>query len=113
MTLPGAPDGEPYRAGVAVFDVMAGLHATIGVLSALHRRHETGRGQHVEVNLLSSAPSGLVNHSSAYAAGGVPPYRMGHSHPSPFPYGPRLCADRSLIVAAGNNVQFRRLGGVL
>ena len=62
MSLAGPADGEPYRAGISVFDVMAGLHATIGLLAALHRRHETGRGQHVEVNLLSSALSGMVNH---------------------------------------------------
>jgi crotonobetainyl-CoA:carnitine CoA-transferase CaiB-like acyl-CoA transferase len=53
MSLTGDPDGPPYRAGISVFDVMAGLHATIGVLAALHKRNETGRGQHVEVNLLS------------------------------------------------------------
>ena len=79
MSLTGDPDGPPYRAGISVFDVMAGLHATIGVLAALHTRHETGRGQHVEVNLLSSALSGLVNQSSAYVAGGVVPYRMGNA----------------------------------
>src|SRR4051794_3560494 len=71
MSLTGDPGGEPFRAGISVFDVMAGLHATIGVLSALNLRHETGRGQHVEVNLLSSALSGLVNHASAVVAGGV------------------------------------------
>ena len=86
MSLTGPADGEPYRAGISVFDVMAGLHATIGLLAALHRRHETGRGQHVEVNLLSSALSGMVNHTSAYVAAGVVPYRMGNSHPSLFPY---------------------------
>src|SRR5437763_4845417 len=57
MSLTGDAEGEPYRAGVALFDVMAGLHATIGVLSALNHRHETGQGQHIEVNLLSSALS--------------------------------------------------------
>jgi crotonobetainyl-CoA:carnitine CoA-transferase CaiB-like acyl-CoA transferase len=113
MSLTGDPDGEPYRAGVAVFDVMAGLHATIGVLSALNRRHETGRGQLVEVNLLSSALSGLVNQTSAYVAGGVVPIRMGNSHPSLFPYEPLPCADGELIVTAGNDGQFRRLCEVL
>src|SRR4051795_5395763 len=68
MSLTGDPAGSPFRAGISVFDVMAGLHATIGVLSALNLRHETGRGQHVEVNLLSSALSGLVNHASAVVA---------------------------------------------
>ena len=113
MSLTGDPDGEPYRAGISVFDVMAGLHATIGVLAALHARHETGRGQHVEVNLMSSALSGLVNQSSAYVAGGVVPIRMGNSHPSLFPYEPLPCADGDLIITAGNNGQFRKLVEVL
>jgi len=113
MSLTGDPDGEPFRAGISVFDVMAGLHATIGVLSALNVRHETGRGQHVEVNLMSSALSGLVNQSSAYVAGGVVPLRMGNSHPSLFPYEPLPCADGELIITAGNNGQFRRLTEVL
>jgi crotonobetainyl-CoA:carnitine CoA-transferase CaiB-like acyl-CoA transferase len=113
MSLTGSPDGEPYRAGISVFDVMAGLHATIGVLAALNRRHETGRGQHIEVNLLSSALSGLVNQSSAFVAGGIVPFRMGNSHPSLFPYEPLPCADGDLIVTAGNDGQFRRLCEVL
>lgn len=113
MSLTGAPDGEPFRAGISVFDVMAGLHATIGVLSALNLRHETGHGQHVEVNLLSSALSGLVNQASAYVAGGVVPLRMGNSHPSLFPYEPLPCSDGELIITAGNNGQFRKLVEVL
>ena len=113
MSLTGSPDGEPYRAGISVFDVMAGLHATIGILAALNSRHETGRGQHVEVNLMSSALSGLVNQSSAYVAGGVVPFRMGNSHPSLFPYEPLACADGDLIITAGNNGQFRKLVEVL
>jgi crotonobetainyl-CoA:carnitine CoA-transferase CaiB-like acyl-CoA transferase len=113
MSLTGEADGEPYRAGVALFDVMAGLHATIGVLSALNHRHETGLGQHVEVNLLASALSGLVNQTSAFVAGGVVPFRMGNSHPSLFPYEPLPCADGELIITAGNDGQFRRLCEVL
>ncbi len=113
MSLTGDPGGPPYRAGISVFDVMAGLHATIGVLAALQARTTTGRGQHVEVNLLSSALSGLVNQSSAYVAGGVVPTRMGNSHPSLFPYEPLPCADGDLIITAGNNGQFRRLVEVL
>ncbi|HEU4547000.1 MAG TPA: CaiB/BaiF CoA-transferase family protein [Microlunatus sp.] len=113
MSLTGDPDGPPYRAGISVFDVMAGLHAVIGILAALHHRHSTGVGQHVEVNLLASALSGLVNHSSAYVAGGVVPYRMGNSHPSLFPYEPLPCADGDLIITAGNDGQFRKLVEVL
>ncbi|MGH8921249.1 MAG: CaiB/BaiF CoA transferase family protein, partial [Actinomycetes bacterium] len=113
MSVTGDPEGEPYRAGVAVFDVIAGLHATIGILAALNLRHETGRGQHVEVSLLASAMSGLVNQTSAYVAGGVVPFRMGNSHPSLFPYEPLPCADGELIITAGNDIQFRKLAQVL
>src|SRR6476620_9810018 len=113
MSLTGAADGPPYRAGISVFDVMAGMHATIGILSALHHRAATGRGQHVEVNLLSSALSGLVNHSSGYVAGGTIPFRMGNAHPSLFPYEPLPTSDGELIVIAGNDGQFRTLCQVL
>jgi crotonobetainyl-CoA:carnitine CoA-transferase CaiB-like acyl-CoA transferase len=113
MSLTGDPDGPPYRAGISVFDVMAGLHANIGILAALHHRDETGRGQHVEVNLLASALSGLVNHSSAYVAGGTVPFRMGNAHPSLFPYEPLPTADGELVVIAGNDGQFRKLCQVL
>ncbi|HEV7931687.1 MAG TPA: CoA transferase [Actinomadura sp.] len=113
MSLTGDPDGPPYRAGISVFDVMAGNHATIGILAGLRHRDATGLGQHVEVDLLSSALSGLVNHSSAYAAAGVVPYRMGNAHPSVFPYEPFPTADRDLIVTAANDGQFRRLCEVL
>ncbi|GAA1928543.1 CaiB/BaiF CoA-transferase family protein [Streptomyces sodiiphilus] len=113
MSLTGDPEGPPYRAGISVFDVMAGNHAAIGILAALRHRDATGRGQHVEVNLLSSALTGLVNHSSAYAAGGVVPYRMGNAHPSVFPYEPLPTADHDLIVAAANDGQFRKLCEVL
>ncbi|RLP86710.1 CoA transferase [Micromonospora sp. BL4] len=113
MSLTGDPDGPPYRAGISVFDVMAGLHASIGILAALHHRGATGKGQHVEVNLLSSALSGLVNHSSGYVAGGTVPFRMGNAHPSLFPYEPLPTADGELIVIAGNDGQFRKLCQVL
>jgi crotonobetainyl-CoA:carnitine CoA-transferase CaiB-like acyl-CoA transferase len=113
MSVTGDPEGEPYRAGVAVFDVISGLHATIGVLAALNHRHETGQGQHIEISLLASAMSGLVNQTSAYVAGGVVPFRMGNSHPSLFPYEPLPCADGELIITAGNDLQFRKLAQVL
>ena len=113
MSVTGDPEGEPYRAGVAVFDVIAGLHATIGILAALNLRHETGHGQHVEVSLLASAMSGLVNQTSAYVAGEVVPFRMGNSHPSLFPYEPLPCADGELVITAGNDIQFRKLTQVL
>ena len=113
MSLTGDPDGSPYRAGVAVFDVMAGNHAVIGILAALRHRDATGDGQHVEVNLLSSALTGLVNQSSAWLAGEVVPYRMGNAHPSLYPYEPLPTADADLVVTTGNDLQFRKLCEVL
>ncbi|MDL5160384.1 CaiB/BaiF CoA transferase family protein [Actinomycetospora termitidis] len=113
MDLTGDPDGEPFRAGISVFDVMAGNHAVIGILAALRHRDATGEGQHVELNLLSSALTGLVNHSSAWVAGGVVPHRMGNAHPSVFPYEPLATADDDLIIAAANDGQFRKLCDVL
>ena len=113
MSLTGPEDGPAYRAGISVFDVMAGLHATIGILAALNERHETGKGQAIEISLLSSALSGLVNHSSAWTAGGTIPYRMGNAHPSLFPYEPLPTADGELVIIAGNDSQFRKLCEVL
>jgi crotonobetainyl-CoA:carnitine CoA-transferase CaiB-like acyl-CoA transferase len=109
MSLTGDPAGSPYRAGISVFDVMSGMQATIGILAALQHRERTGAGQHVEVNLYSTALSGMVNQSSAWVAGGNIPHRMGNAHPSLFPYEPLPTADGDLIIAAGNDNQFRRL----
>jgi crotonobetainyl-CoA:carnitine CoA-transferase CaiB-like acyl-CoA transferase len=113
MSLTGSADGPPYRAGVALFDVMAGLHATIGILAALAHRTATGEGQHVEASLLASAVSGLVNQTSAVLAGHVVPMRMGNAHASLFPYEPLPTADGEIVIAAGNDTQFRRLCEVI
>ncbi len=113
MSLTGAPDGPPYRAGISAFDVIAGLHTTIAVLAALNHRNATGEGQHLEASLMASAMSGMVNQTSAYAAGGVVPFRMGNSHPSLFPYEPLPTGDGELIVTAGNDAQFRKLCDVI
>ena len=113
MSLTGDPHGEPYRAGISVFDVMSGMQATIGVLAALRHRAETCEGQHVEVNLLATALSGMVNQASAYVAGGEVPFRMGNAHPSLFPYEPLPTADGDLIITAGNDGQFAKLCAAL
>ena len=113
MSLTGDPDGPPFRSGISVFDVIAGLHTAIGILAALNHRAATGEGQHVEASLLASAMSGMVNQTSAYAAGGVVPFRMGNAHPSLYPYEPLPTGDGDLIVTAGNDGQFRKLCEVL
>jgi crotonobetainyl-CoA:carnitine CoA-transferase CaiB-like acyl-CoA transferase len=113
MSLTGDTDGPPYRAGISVFDVIAGLHATIAILAALNHRRDTGEGQHLEASLLASALSGMVNQTSAYVTGGTVPFRMGNSHPSLFPYEPLPTADRDMIITAGNDAQFRKLCEVI
>ena len=113
MSLTGDPDGPAFRAGISVFDVMAGLHTTIGILAALNHRNHTGEGQHVEVSLFATALSGMVNQSTAYVAGGVVPTRMGNAHPSLFPYESLPTADLDIIIAAGNNRQFTKLCEIL
>jgi crotonobetainyl-CoA:carnitine CoA-transferase CaiB-like acyl-CoA transferase len=113
MSLTGDADGAPFRAGISVFDVIAGLHTTIGVLAALNHRNATGEGQHVEASLMASAMSGMVNQTSAFVAGGVVPFRMGNGHPSLFPYEPLPTGDGQLIVTAGNDGQFKKLCTVI
>jgi len=113
MSLTGDADGPPRRAGISLVDVFAGLHTATGVLAALHHRAATGQGQHVEASLMLSALSAMANQASAYVAGGVVPFRMGNAHPSIFPYGPLPTRDGELVIAAGNNSQFRKLCEVI
>jgi crotonobetainyl-CoA:carnitine CoA-transferase CaiB-like acyl-CoA transferase len=98
--------GEPTKVGVALVDVLAGLHATIGVLAALRTREQTGRGSHVEISLLSSLLSSLVNQASAYLCTGEPPVALGNAHPSIAPYELVHAADRPIAVGVGTDAQF-------
>lgn len=113
MSVTGSPEGSPYRAGVAVFDVITGLHTTIGILAAIQHRTLTGEGQLVETNLMSSAMSGLANQSGAYAAAGANPTRMGNAHPSLYPYQPMETKSGEIIIAAANDGQFAALAEVV
>ncbi|MHB1469396.1 MAG: CaiB/BaiF CoA transferase family protein [Solirubrobacteraceae bacterium] len=113
MSITGAPEGEPTKVGVALVDVLAGLFATVGVLAALRHRERTGEGQRVDVELLSALLAALVNQGSGYTAGGVVPRRIGNLHPSIAPYELLPCADGELVLAVGNDEQFRSLCRVL
>ena len=109
MSLTGPDAATPSKTGIATADVLTGLHAAIGILAALHHRERTGEGQKVELNLLSSMLSGLVNFGGAYALTGDVSHGMGMRHPSICPYEQFPTADRLLIIAAGNDRQFRAL----
>ncbi|MFA4928930.1 MAG: CoA transferase [Patulibacter sp.] len=113
MSITGDPDGPPQKVGVALVDVVTGLYAAIGVLAALRHRERTGRGQRVDVDLLSALLAGLVNQASASTAGGVVPGRMGNAHPSIAPYELLPTADGDLVLAVGNDRQFATLCGLL
>ncbi|WP_143765614.1 CaiB/BaiF CoA transferase family protein [Catenulispora acidiphila] len=108
MSVTGEP-GQPTKAGVALVDVITGMHAAFGILAALRHRDATGEGQRVSVSLLTSLLSGLVNHASAYLVAGVVPQAMGNRHPSIAPYEVFDAADRPLVIAAGNDRQFHSL----
>lgn len=113
MSVTGPGPGQPTKAGVAMVDVITGLHATVGILAALRHRDASGQGQRVEVNLLSSLLSALVNQASGYVAAGVVPGILGNAHPSIAPYDVFATADRPLVIAVGNDGQFGSLVAVL
>ena len=113
MSITGDPEGEPRKVGVALVDVMAGLHATIGILSALRHRDRTGEGQLVEVDLLSSTLFALANQASNWLTAGVVPGRLGNRHPSIAPYETFHAADGTFVIAVGNDGQFRTLSELL
>jgi len=106
MSITGEADGSPTKVGVALVDVLTGLHATIAVLAALRERETSGRGQHVEVNLLSSLLASLVNQGAGYINGAGVPAAMGNQHPSIAPYETLATSDGPLAVAVGNDRQF-------
>ena len=113
MSVTGDAAGEPTKAGVALVDVITGLHATLGILAALRHRDATGEGQRVEVNLLGSLLSAMVNQASAFAVAGVVPGRLGNAHPSIAPYETFPTADRPLAIAVGNDRQFAALAEIV
>jgi len=109
MSITGDPEGEPHKVGVALVDVICGLFASVGILAALRHRERTGEGQRVEVDLLSSLLAALVNQGSAYTLAGEAAGRMGNAHPSIAPYELLHTAEGELVLAVGNDRQFRAL----
>lgn len=116
MSITGDPEsqgGSPMKVGVALVDVLTSKDAVTGILAALHARNRSGRGQRIEVNLLSSLLAGLVNQATSYLATDVAPVRLGNAHPSVAPYELLPAADTQIAVACGNDSQFRRLAAAL
>ncbi|MHC9293275.1 CaiB/BaiF CoA transferase family protein [Mycobacterium sp. LTG2003] len=113
MSVTGTEPGDPTKAGVALVDVLAGLHALSGILAALNHRNRTGEGQRVDTNLLSVLLSSMVNQASGYLGAGAVPQIMGNRHPSIAPYQTFDTADRPIAIAVGNDKQFRAFAGAI
>lgn len=111
MSLTGLPDeegGRPVKAGVGIADVMCGMYALTGILAALHERTTSGKGQHVDVALLDSQVSWLINQGVGYLVSGKVPGRLGNGHPTIVPYETFPASDGDFILAVGNDDQFAR-----
>ncbi|MCF6432363.1 CaiB/BaiF CoA-transferase family protein [Leisingera sp. MMG026] len=108
MSLTGEPDGQPMKAGVGIADVMCGMYACIGILSALHHRVKSGEGQQIDLALVDAQIAWLINEGTAYLNTGQIPKRRGNEHPSIMPYGVYETSDGHVILAVGNDSQFQR-----
>ncbi|MFB7638688.1 CaiB/BaiF CoA transferase family protein [Peribacillus butanolivorans] len=113
MSITGETDGSPMKVGVAIADILTGLYTCIGILSALHHREKTGEGQEIDISLMDCQVSSLVNVASNYLFNGITPERMGNQHPNIVPYQTFHASDGELVVAVGNDEQFRRFTYVL
>lgn len=118
MSISGPASGadseaSPYKVGVAVVDITAGLNAVVAILAALHARTVTGTGQTIDIALLDSQLGWLANVASGYLVSGEAPKRYGNAHPSIVPYQTFRASDRWLMVAVGNDLQFQKLCTVL
>ena len=107
MSVTGDPDGQPQKAGVAVTDIFTGVYAATAILAALHQRAQTGEGQQIDMALLDVAVSVMANQSMNYLATGIAPGRIGNAHQNLVPYAVFDCADGWIIIATGNDGQYR------
>ena len=117
MSITGQPDGapgaEPMKVGVAVVDLFTGLYASNAILAALWHARATGEGQHVDIALFDVQAAMLANQATNWFVSGKAPTRMGNAHPNLAPYQPFSCSDGRVIIAVGNDGQFRALCGAL
>ena len=113
MSITGEPEAKsndgPQKVGVAVADVLTGLYATIAILAAVQERQRSGLGQSIDMSLFDVMAASLANQASNYLVSGVAPDRLGNSHPNVVPYQTFATLDGYIIVAVGNDSQFRKL----
>ncbi|MDA5109177.1 CaiB/BaiF CoA-transferase family protein [Brevibacillus thermoruber] len=113
MSITGDERSGPLKVGVAIADVLTGLYAAIGILAALHERSYSGEGQQLDVSLFDAQLSALVNVASSYLTTGAVPRRLGNQHPHIVPYQVFPTRDGEMVVAVGNDAQFRKLAEAL
>jgi crotonobetainyl-CoA:carnitine CoA-transferase CaiB-like acyl-CoA transferase len=113
MAITGEADGAPVKVGVAVVDVLAGYAAATAILAALVARGRSGRGERIEISLLETARSALVNVAQSALLTGTEPVRYGNAHANVVPYQTFAASDGEVAVAAANDGLFRRLCRVL
>ncbi|MFC3075162.1 CaiB/BaiF CoA transferase family protein [Shinella pollutisoli] len=113
MSVTGAPDGEPMKAGVAIADIFTGIYAVAAIQAALIHVMKTGRGQHVDMALLDVQSAVMANQNMNFLASGVAPVRLGNAHPNISPYEVVPAADGHVILAVGNDGQFRKFCAIL
>ncbi|RVT94761.1 CaiB/BaiF CoA transferase family protein [Sphingomonas crocodyli] len=113
MSITGEKDGPPLKAGVAITDLSTGMYAATSTLMALRHAERTGEGQHVDVSLLDTQIAMLANQALTYLVGGYSPGRLGNAHPTVVPYRLFPTSDGEIVIAVGNNGQFRQLVAVL
>jgi crotonobetainyl-CoA:carnitine CoA-transferase CaiB-like acyl-CoA transferase len=113
MSVTGEPDGQPQKVGVAVTDIFTGVYAATAILAALHQRGSTEKGQHIDMALLDVATAIMANQSMNYLTTGTAPSKMGNAHPNLAPYAVFDCADGWIIIATGNDGQYRKLCNLL
>ena len=113
MDLTGDPAGPPQRTGVAFADIFTGTYGVIAIQAALAQRERTGRGQHVDMALLDTMVAVLANQATNYLVSGEVPHRMGNAHPNIVPYQVFAVRDGHVIVAVGNDQQFRQFCAVI
>ncbi|CAN7313598.1 CoA transferase [Bosea sp. LjRoot90] len=109
MSVTGEPDGAPMKAGYAVADIYTGLYATTGILAALRQRDQTGQGASLDMALLDAQVAVLGNQAMNYLTSGKAPQRLGNAHPNIVPYDVFPVADGHIIIATGNDGQWRKL----
>ncbi len=113
MGITGPKEGPPSRVGVPIVDITSGMFAAASILAALHARHQTGLGQHIDLSLFDTQTALLTNVAGNYLIGGEPPVRLGNDHPNLSPYAAFPASDKWFVIGVANEMQWERFCSVI